>query len=46
MTLRRSLSAKLPPPLKPLTQFIYNYWWSWTSERGSLFRVLAADSGV
>lgn len=43
MTLRRSLSAKLPPPLKPLNQFIYNYWWSWTSERGSLFRALAPD---
>ncbi|NEQ49854.1 MAG: alpha-glucan family phosphorylase [Leptolyngbya sp. SIO3F4] len=43
MNLRRSLSTKLPPPLKPLNQFIYNYWWSWTSERGSLFRVLAPD---
>ncbi|MEO0350155.1 MAG: alpha-glucan family phosphorylase [Cyanobacteria bacterium P01_A01_bin.15] len=43
MNLRRSVSAKLPPPLKPLNQFIYNYWWSWTSERGSLFRALAPD---
>ena len=43
MNLRRSLSVKLPPPLKPLTQFIYNYWWSWTSERSSLFRALAPD---
>ncbi|MBT9311200.1 alpha-glucan family phosphorylase [Leptothoe kymatousa] len=43
MQLRRAISTKLPPPLKPLKQFIYNYWWSWTSERGSLFRVLAPD---
>ena len=43
MHLRRSISTKLPPPLKPLTQFIDNYWWSWTSERASLFRVLAPD---
>ena len=32
------LKAKLPITLKPLAEIAYNYWWSWTPERISLFR--------
>lgn len=31
------LSAKLPAPVRRLADFAYNYWWSWTPERVSLF---------
>ncbi|EDX83656.1 alpha-glucan phosphorylases subfamily [Synechococcus sp. PCC 7335] len=31
------LSAKLPDPVRRLADFAYNYWWSWTPERVSLF---------
>lgn len=32
------LREKLPIPLKRLADIAYNYWWSWTSDRLSLFR--------
>lgn len=32
------LKEKLPLPLKPLADIAYNYWWSWTRDRISLFR--------
>lgn len=32
------LKQKLPITLKPLAEIAYNYWWSWTPERISLFR--------
>ncbi len=32
------LSQKLPLPLKRLADLAYNYWWSWTTERISLFQ--------
>ena len=31
------LKAKLPSPLRRLADLAYNYWWSWTPERMSLF---------
>jgi glucan phosphorylase len=34
------LRAKLPAPLRSLADFAYNYWWSWTPERISLFSVI------
>ena len=34
----QKLSEKLPLPLKRLADLAYNYWWSWTSERVSLFQ--------
>lgn len=38
MTTIETLRAKLPFPLKRLADLAYNYWWSWTSDRISLFR--------
>ncbi len=38
MTPAQKLSEKLPLPLKRLADLAYNYWWSWTSERVSLFQ--------
>ncbi len=32
------LAAKLPFPLKRLADLAYNYWWSWTGDRISIFR--------
>lgn len=32
------LREKLPFPLKRLADMAYNYWWSWTGDRLSLFR--------
>jgi glycogen phosphorylase len=32
------LGARLPLPLKRLADLAYNYWWSWTSDRVSLFQ--------
>ncbi|MEL6763381.1 MAG: alpha-glucan family phosphorylase [Cyanobacteria bacterium J06607_6] len=32
------LKAKLPQPLRRLADLAYNYWWSWTPDRMSLFR--------
>jgi glycogen phosphorylase len=37
------LEQKLPPPLKRLADLAQNYWWSWTSERLSLFRDVDPD---
>lgn len=34
----QQLREKLPFPLKPLAEIAYNYWWSWSTERISLFR--------
>ncbi|MGJ3246716.1 MAG: alpha-glucan family phosphorylase [Elainellaceae cyanobacterium] len=33
-----SLGERLPLPLKRLADLAYNYWWSWTTEKVSLFR--------
>ncbi|HBE32749.1 MAG TPA: hypothetical protein DD990_15870, partial [Cyanobacteria bacterium UBA11368] len=38
MTAAQKLQQKLPLPLKPLADIAYNYWWSWTNDRISLFR--------
>ncbi|MBW4574212.1 MAG: alpha-glucan family phosphorylase [Aphanothece sp. CMT-3BRIN-NPC111] len=38
MTTIETLRAKLPFPLKRLADLAYNYWWSWTNDRISLFR--------
>ncbi|MEO1590903.1 MAG: alpha-glucan family phosphorylase [Cyanobacteria bacterium J06632_22] len=43
MNTRQQLRAKLPAPLRSLAELAYNYWWSWTPERLSLFRVIAPD---
>lgn len=32
------LRSQLPLPLKPLADLAQNYWWSWTTERLSIFR--------
>lgn len=40
MTSVLRLKAKLPPPLVALADLAYNYWWSWTEERVSLFSSL------
>jgi glycogen phosphorylase len=37
------LRAKLPLPLKPLADLAYNYWWSWTADRLSLFQSINPD---
>ncbi|TVQ09328.1 MAG: alpha-glucan family phosphorylase [Leptolyngbya sp. DLM2.Bin27] len=37
MTSALRLKAKLPTPLVALADLAYNYWWSWTEERVSLF---------
>ena len=37
------LSDRLPKPVRPLADLAYNYWWSWTSERVSLFRSIDPD---
>lgn len=34
------LKAKLPSPLRRLADLAYNYWWSWTPERVSLFSTI------
>ncbi|MBD2435733.1 alpha-glucan family phosphorylase [Nostoc sp. FACHB-110] len=40
MTAALRLSEKLPFPLKRLADLAYNYWWSWTSDRISLFQAI------
>jgi glycogen phosphorylase len=40
MTASLRLSEKLPSPLKRLADLAYNYWWSWTSDRISLFQAI------
>ena len=37
------LQQKLPPPLKRLADLAQNYWWSWTTERLSIFRDVNPD---
>lgn len=34
------LRARLPQPLRYLADLAYNYWWSWTTERLSLFSMI------
>jgi starch phosphorylase len=34
------LKAKLPTPLTRLADLAYNYWWSWTEDRVSLFSTI------
>ncbi|ARV57481.1 alpha-glucan phosphorylase [Nostocales cyanobacterium HT-58-2] len=34
------LGEKLPFPLKRLAELAYNYWWSWTNDRISLFQTI------
>ncbi|MEM8544763.1 MAG: alpha-glucan family phosphorylase [Cyanobacteria bacterium P01_H01_bin.119] len=34
------LRARLPIPLRRLADLAYNYWWSWTTERISLFSII------
>jgi glycogen phosphorylase len=43
MTTIEHLRAKLPFPLKRLADLAYNYWWSWTDDRVSLFRNIDPD---
>ncbi|MBW4641759.1 MAG: alpha-glucan family phosphorylase [Goleter apudmare HA4340-LM2] len=38
ITAASRLSEKLPFPLKRLADLAYNYWWSWTSDRITLFK--------
>ncbi|MEO1403534.1 MAG: alpha-glucan family phosphorylase [Cyanobacteria bacterium J06635_1] len=40
----RQLRAKLPAPVRSLADFAYNYWWSWTPDRVSLFSTI--DPGL
>ena len=35
-----ALRQKLPFPLKRLADLAYNYWWSWTSDRITLFQTI------
>jgi len=44
MTTIETLRAKLPFPLKRLADLAYNYWWSWTSDRISLFQSISPDA--
>lgn len=37
------LRARLPIPLKRLADLAYNYWWSWTGDRISLFQTINPD---
>lgn len=37
------LKQQLPPPLRHLADLAQNYWWSWTTERLSLFRDVNPD---
>jgi starch phosphorylase len=34
------LKAKLPTPLTRLADLAYNYWWSWSEDRVSLFSTI------
>ncbi|MBD1938444.1 alpha-glucan family phosphorylase [Microcoleus sp. FACHB-68] len=43
MTPAEKLAQKLPLPLKRLADLAYNYWWSWTTDRVSLFQRISAD---
>jgi starch phosphorylase len=38
MSPAQTLAQKLPVPLKRLADLAYNYWWSWTNDRVSLFQ--------
>jgi starch phosphorylase len=38
------LSEKLPFPLKRLADMAYNYWWSWSSDRHSLFQTIDPEA--
>ncbi|BAY18127.1 putative alpha-glucan phosphorylase [Nostoc sp. HK-01] len=40
MTAALRLSEKMPFPLKRLADLAYNYWWSWSSDRISLFQTI------
>jgi len=40
MTPVSRLKSQLPTPLRRLADLAYNYWWSWTEERVSLFSAL------
>ncbi|MDZ8024397.1 MAG: alpha-glucan family phosphorylase [Nostoc sp. ChiQUE01a] len=40
ITAARRLSEKLPLPLKRLADLAYNYWWSWSGDRVSLFQTI------
>ncbi|MFN6540514.1 MAG: alpha-glucan family phosphorylase [Nostoc sp. EkiNYC01] len=40
ITPARRLSEKLPLPLKRLADLAYNYWWSWSGDRVSLFQTI------
>jgi glycogen phosphorylase len=42
-TTAADLRAKLPTPLKRLADLAYNYWWSWTVDRLSLFQSINPD---
>ncbi len=44
MTTVEQLRARLPLPLKRLADLAYNYWWSWTSDRISVFRNIDPDA--
>lgn len=37
------LKAKLPRPLHSLAELAYNFWWSWSPERLSIFRTIDAE---
>lgn len=43
MTTIETLRAKLPFPLKRLADLAYNYWWSWSCDRTSLFQNINPD---
>src|SRR2546421_3067756 len=35
-----TLSRELPPPLEPLEELSWNYWWSWAPDGAEVFRDL------
>ncbi|WP_373524890.1 alpha-glucan family phosphorylase, partial [Nostoc sp.] len=37
------LQTKLPRPLHSLAELAYNFWWSWSPERLSIFRTIDAE---
>lgn len=43
MTPINRLTQRLPKPLQRLADLAYNYWWSWTPERISLFSAIDAS---
>ncbi|NET86694.1 MAG: alpha-glucan family phosphorylase [Kamptonema sp. SIO1D9] len=40
---KSELKTKLPDPLQPLAEIAFNFWWSWSPERLSIFHSINSD---